>query len=120
MTPAWARFTARMEAAVTAALGGDERYPLPEGGAVLWKLFGSLCSGRQSTGYGPLPLALADIEAGAKLYGIPIAPHHVAVLQAMDRAWIAAATPRKIPEGVTALPHLSEASLTPALFDLSV
>ena len=117
-TLAWSRFTGRMEAVTVAALrGGNVR--VPEGGGELWRLFVALCSARQGTGYGPQALTLGEIEAGARLYRTPLAPHHVAVLQAMDRAWLRAAMESQAPDGVKTLPRISEGTLTPALFDLT-
>ncbi|WP_299648554.1 hypothetical protein [uncultured Jannaschia sp.] len=120
MTPAWARFTERMEVAVTATLSSATMLRVPEGGADLWRLFCALCSGRQGTGYGPQALSLMEIEAGARLYGMPLEARHVAVLQAMDRAWLrtTAKTNDAAPDGTKTLPAVSKARLTPALFDI--
>ena len=118
MGGAWERFTARMEALTRAAAGSGRRPLVPEGGADLWRLFVALCNGRQGTCYGPLPLTLAEIEAGARLYRLALRPHHVAVVQAMDRAWLAAAVRSAAPEGTKTAPHVSTGQLTPALFDI--
>ena len=122
MTPAWARFTRRMEAAVEAALGAQGRVQVPEGGEDLWRLFCTLCGGRQGTGAGPSALALPDIEAGARMLDLPLAARHLAVLQAMDRAWLRAAARAReddAPQGAKILPVMSKAKLTASLFDLS-
>ena len=120
MTGAWRRFTARMEEVVRDVLRGDERARLPAGGAALWQVFCALCSARQSSGYGPQALALSEIATGALAAGVALEPRHVAVLQAMDRAWLAHAVKPPAPEGAAILPAVSKAPITAELFDIVV
>ena len=120
MTPAWTRFSDRMAAAVSTSLEGSATLAIPPGGADLWLLFCALCGGRHGTGYGPQALSLSEIEAAGRLYGMPLEARHVAVLQAVDRAWLRAATKANdaASDGTKTLPAISKARLTPALFDI--
>ena len=115
MTPPWTRFARRMERLAQDAARGVRGPVVPEGGGDLWRLFVALCAARPGTGYGPQPLALAEIETGARLYGLPLQPHHVAVVQAMDRAFLSALAVKADPPG-----RVSTIKLTVDAFDNTV
>ena len=53
-------------------------------------MFYDMAAGRGSSGFGPLPLALVEIEAWYRLSGTPLSWWEVQVLRLLDRAWISA------------------------------
>lgn len=73
----------RLAAAVTQA-----KPQIPEAGRVLWRIFVELSATRTYHMAGPNPVGFAEIEAYARLHRWPLAPHHVAILRAMDDAWL--------------------------------
>jgi hypothetical protein len=110
----------RLVRGLRAALTGD-RPAWPEGCEILVRAFAELSAQRGQGGMGPSPIAYADIGAWASLHRVPLAPHHVRCLTAMDRAWLDHAyRDRSAPEGVKRTPPRSAQALTPALFDLGM
>ncbi|SCM70015.1 conserved hypothetical protein [uncultured Pleomorphomonas sp.] len=98
-------------------LKGGDRPRIPAGGELLWRWFSDLSGTRQAGFGGPLPITFNEIAAYARLFAIPIAPRHVAILKAMDAAFldeIAESTP---PSGVKVAPRVSPRPLSGALFD---
>ena len=65
------------------------RPTLPAGGEFLWRWFCGLSAARRIGFSGPEPITFAEIEAYARLTGWPIAPRHIAILQAMDATFLA-------------------------------
>lgn len=65
-----------------------KRPMIPEAGLIFWQAFAALCDARQEGPHGPQPIALAEIEAWARLYRLPLRPHHVALIRALDRVWM--------------------------------
>ena len=108
----WDRFAERMAEAVRRSVRTSRTPVVPEGGAVLWGTFWSLCATRSQGFSGPNPITYGEIEAWSRLSGTPLEPHHVAVLTWMDRAFLAALANRA--EGP---PKVSPIKLTPAAFD---
>lgn len=83
------RLRDRLCAALQAHLAG-ELLDLPEGGVVLWNAFAALSAARNWHPIGPNPFGFAEIEAWSRLMRQPLEPHHVAILRAMDDAWLEA------------------------------
>jgi len=83
----------------------------------LWSAFLSLSRARSCGPVGPNPLAFADILAWAQLMRVPLQPHHVEALCAMDRVFMAEAAKGL---GQVSAPQKAEAlpEITPALFDM--
>lgn len=103
--------------AVTAALRGEKSRP-PEAGLLLWNAFQSLTATRTYHAAGPNPIQPSEISAWCALMRQPLAPHHVDALLAMDQAWLDVAySAARRPEGVKALPPISQMPLTTALLD---
>ena len=120
MTPAWRRFERNMAESVERVMDGAPPR-IPDGGAELFGLFLDLCAGRQIGAHGPQAIPATEIEATARLARVVLAPRHVAVLRAMDAAWLAKAM-QKVAKGTgdeatKALPPKSDHALTPLLFD---
>lgn len=104
--------------AVRESLAGRQGRP-PEAGRQLWDAFQGLSATRTYHPAGPNPIQPGEIAAWCRLMRLPLAPHHVDILLAMDQAWLdhAYAVTKKAPEGVKTLPPLSEHPLTLGAFD---
>lgn len=92
---------------------------IPAGGELLWKWFMALHKTRQAGMNGPQPITYAEIVAYSRIYSLPIEPRHVAVLIAMDQAYLELFYKKEPqgPKGVKVLPPISKAPLTAGLFD---
>ena len=94
-----------------------DRPRIPAGGELLWRWFGDL-SGTRPMGFsGYQPISYAEIDAYARLHRLPIEPHHIAALRAMDRAFLDALEGAQPPAGVKVLPPISGRPMTAGLFD---
>lgn len=105
--------TAMLTGALRAHLAGGARPRLPDFARYWWQAFADLHAARQWHAHGPQPITIAEIEAWARLHRVTLSPRHVAMLRAMDAAWLEetskpAATPAK---------NVSARPLTPELFD---
>ncbi|MFJ1308596.1 hypothetical protein [Agrobacterium sp. P15N1-A] len=101
------------------ASGADRGPHIPAGGELLWKWFMALHKTRQAGMAGPQPITYAEIAAYSRIYSLPIEPRHVAILIAMDQAYLETVYKKQpnTPEGVKVLPPVSKAPLTAGLFD---
>jgi hypothetical protein len=98
-------------------LKAGDRPRIPAGGDLLWRWFGDL-SRTRAMGFGGLrPITYAEIAAYADLHRLPIEPHHVVILTAMDRVFIEAIDDARPPEGVKVLPPISTRPMSAGLFD---
>lgn len=61
---------------------------LPAGGDVFWAMFQSMAETRQHHGYGPLAISYQEMEAWSRLHRVPLEPHHVEIIRALDNAWL--------------------------------
>lgn len=61
---------------------------VPEAGILLWNLFMEISAGRTWHMGGPNPIGHSEIEAYARLHRWPLQPHHVAIIRALDDAWL--------------------------------
>jgi hypothetical protein len=68
-----------------------EEPEVPAAGEFLWICFWELDLGRGGTGWGPAPLAWADMAAWAAMNGIDFGPWESRALRRMDLAWMSAA-----------------------------
>jgi hypothetical protein len=100
-------------------LDGGRSAP-PDGGGTLWRAFGDLSRARFCGPAGPNPISYPEIVAYAQLMRMPLEPHHVETLAAMDAVWMERVyrKAKGAPAGVKTLPPRSEHALTPAMFDL--
>ena len=112
-----------MAEALREHLATSEPMRLPAGGATLWRAFLDLDTSRSYHANGPNPIPFAEIRAYCDLMNLPLEPHHVAVLRAMDDEVLvhyqkklkqAVEANRKTAAGTAAV---SSQPLTPALFD---
>jgi hypothetical protein len=83
-SPAFDRLRRQLVEALEAQLRG-RRAEIPEAGRLLWSAFVELDGTRAETN----PIAFAEIEAWARLKRLPLAPHHVDILRAMDAVLLA-------------------------------
>lgn len=90
MTPAARRLRDQLCAALRRHLAGEPPAP-PLAGVPLWQAFAVLSEGREWGHVTPQPIRPEAIEAWARLACVHLPPHHLAILQAMDRAWLAEA-----------------------------
>lgn len=61
---------------------------VPEAGVLLWNLFMEISASRTYHAAGPNPISYAEVEAYARLHRWPLQSHHVAIIRAMDDAWL--------------------------------
>ena len=77
----------RLCAALEAHLAGG-RPMAPEGSSPLWNGFMALSRARSCGPGGPNPISYPEILAWARLMQVPLEPHHVQILTAMDQVWL--------------------------------
>lgn len=112
------RLQAQLCKAVEASAQGEKARP-PEAGVMLWNAFHRLSAQRTFHAVGPNPIQPAEIAAFCALMRLPLPPHHVAIILAMDAAWLEVAhrRTRAAPEGTKALPPISKRPISAALLD---
>lgn len=111
------RLIALLKDALARGFAGDKRVAVPAGGALYWQWFCELSDARTWSMNGPNPISHGDIVAYRQLTGWPIAPHHIAVLRAMDDFWrkkVAGGNKSDVPGRIQ---QTSKRTMTPALFD---
>lgn len=107
-------------AALRDHLAGGKPRP-PEGGAPLWDAFLRLSAARSYHQFGANPISYAEVEAYTRLMNLPLQPHHVLIIRAMDAVFLEHFAPgKRAPDGVKAVPHRSPHALSPALFDAAL
>lgn len=91
---------------------------VPEAGRLLWQWFIALSETRTYHMAGPNPISFGEIEAFARLHRWPIEPRHVAIIRAMDAAWLAHAMARSgAGADKAAIPLSAAQDINPAAFD---
>ncbi|MBB3289912.1 MULTISPECIES: hypothetical protein [unclassified Rhizobium] len=112
------RLKHHMVTALKESLVTRKRPRVPSGGALLWRWFLDLSRSRCYHMNGPNPITHAEIEAYCRLYRIAMQPHHIAILRAMDDAYIdQLAVMRNQRDGVKVLPHTATGKISAGLFD---
>ncbi len=98
-------------------LAGGKRPP-PEAGRILWSAFAALSSQRSHDMTGPNPITFPEVEAYCRVMRMPLEPHHIAVLIAMDRVWLDHAHDMLLhPADKRRATQVSTQPMTSALFD---
>nr|WP_196107483.1 MULTISPECIES: hypothetical protein [unclassified Ochrobactrum] len=82
------RLQKAMVAALKQALATSQSVIVPPGGSLLWNWFMDLNATRTWHMNGPNPISYADIEAYGRINRWSLAAHHVAILRAMDAAYV--------------------------------
>jgi hypothetical protein len=92
---------------------------IPAGGELLWKWFMALHKTRHAGINGPQPITYAEIVAYSHINSLTIEPRHVAILIAMDQAYLETVYKKQpqAPEGVKVLPPVSSAPINAGAFD---
>ena len=62
---------------------------VPEAGVLLWNLFVEIGASRTYHAAGPHPISFAEIEAYCRLHRWPLQQRHLAIIRALDDAWLA-------------------------------
>ena len=107
------RLTEQLVAALRRQMAGG-RPAVPEGGRLLWSIFAELCTGRTYHLAVPNPITHAEIDAWSRLTRWPLEVRHLALLRALDDAWLDIARSGK----GGALPAVQpKQPLTPEAFD---
>lgn len=110
------RLQKQLCAALEARMKG-RKVQLPEGGGPVLDAFLALSRARSYGPLGPNPISFTEIAAWCSLMRVPLAPHHVRIITALDEVWLAQVAKREAPEGVKALPPISEHPLSAGIFD---
>ena len=105
----------RLLAALRDHLAGEPPRP-PEGSLPLWQAFSDLCAARTWHASGPNPISYADLDAYCRLMRWPFEPRHVAIITAMDVAWLDHVRGKAGANGRSEAPRPS-GDISPALFD---
>ena len=98
------------------ALAGG-RPVVPEAGRLLWSFFIELSAGRTGNGFGPNPISWGEIEAWMRVKRWPLSDSHIAILRAMDRAWLEHAARKASRDDKGDHPVRVKTEMTPAAFD---
>ncbi|NDV52158.1 hypothetical protein [Salipiger sp. PrR003] len=114
------RLAEKLCAALAAQLEG-ESVRQPEGSSPIWNAFMGLSRARSCGPSGPNPISYPEIEAWSRLMRVPLDPHHVDAIVALDEVWMSKAYRRSsAPEGVKVLPQVSSQKLTASTLDLAL
>lgn len=120
MTRAYDRLTRQLVTALETRLKRQPAARVPEAGRLLWSAFNELSRARSWNQFGPNPIAMTEIEAWARMAGLPLQRRHISVIVALDEAYLDHVHSAKPPEGVKLAPQVSQHGITAALFDLAV
>lgn len=110
------RLQKQLCAALEARMKG-RKVQVPEAGGQLLDAFAALSRARSYGPFGPNPINYTEITAWCNLMRVPLAPHHVRIIAALDEVWLAQVAKREAPEGVKKLPPISEQPLSLGVFD---
>jgi hypothetical protein len=101
----------RWQLANPGTVAGYDDPVVPPAGFRVWGIFLSLNVARGSSGFGPLPIGLQDMESYARLHRMPLRPFEVEILQALDLAYLEAAAEKRSngkPQEVSSRPMSAE------------
>ena len=75
---------------------------IPDAGKLIWQAFVALSRSRSYSSAGPNPINFQEIEAWCRLMRIPLGPHHVEMICALDQAWLRADEKPRVKGNLTA------------------
>ncbi len=110
------RLEKAMVAALKQALATSQSVMVPPGGSLLWNWFMDLNATRTWHMNGPNPISFTDIVAYARINRWSLAAHHVAILRAMDAAYVEDFYSKRTDKGESRAPRPSS-EISPDLFD---
>lgn len=99
------RLTALLVRALETHLETRRPIRLPDGTQIIWNAFLDLGQARSRNQGLPNPIGYAEIDAYCRLMRIPLEPHHIRAITALDAAWLQWVAKPKEP-----LPDLSAAA----------
>ncbi|MCE6960569.1 hypothetical protein LAZ40_16210 [Cereibacter sphaeroides] len=111
--------TTRLQTQICTALRqrlAGQKPRLPDAAGFLWGAFWQLSRCRTMHAAGPNPIGWTEIVAWARLMRVPLEPHHVAILTAMDDVWLDHAYGARGPGGQAPAVQSSQ-PLTPQILD---
>ncbi len=113
-----ARLERLLCATLRAQLAGGKDRP-PEAGRYLWQVFAAISRTRTYQPAGPNALQPSEIEALCRIMRIPMEPHHIGIILAMDVVWLDFFYDQRSRkrQGETALPPVSKRPITAGMFD---
>lgn len=97
--------------------GRADGLAVPWAGKRIWSIFVDLSAARGSNGWGPNPIGFAEIDAWSRLNREPVRPWELAILKAMDTAYMESANQRADKGQQTASQRSSGAAISAKLFD---
>ncbi|QGA57267.1 hypothetical protein [Brucella sp. 2280] len=103
-------------AALRQALDTGHSVQVPPGGSLLWQWFSDLSAVRTWHMNGPNPISYADIEAYGRINRWSLAAHHVAILRAMDAAYVEDFYSKRVTDKEAVAPRPT-GDISPDLFD---
>ncbi|GAA5664520.1 hypothetical protein Brsp07_03012 [Brucella sp. NBRC 14130] len=118
MHDAAARLKMALVAALKRNLETKQAVHIPDAGRVLWQIYSDLAETRTWHMNGPNPISYEEIRSFCALQRWSLQPRHVAILRAMDGAYLEYVYSRqkKKDEGVKTIGKPT-GDLSPALFD---
>ena len=111
------RLETAMVDALKQALTSAGLVSVPPGGALIWQWFSDLSSARTWHTHGPNPITYADIVGYSDIMRWTIEPHHVAILRAMDVAFIEDFYSKRSSGDETRSAPRPSGEISPELFD---
>nr|WP_029924579.1 hypothetical protein [Ochrobactrum sp. UNC390CL2Tsu3S39] len=110
------RLEKAMVAALKQALATSKSVIVPPGGSLLWGWFMDLNASRTWHMNGPNPITYVDIEAYGRINRWSLAAHHVAILRAMDAAYVEDFYSKRVTDKEAVAPRPT-GDISPDLFD---
>ena len=117
MSNAVQRLRKQLAATMTDHLATGDRPHVPEAGRLAWQWFSDLCATRTYHQMGPEAISNGEIQAWATLNRWPLQPHHVAMIRALDEAWLADVY-KGLPGSVAKPAQQSKSGMNAGLFDV--
>lgn len=110
------RLEKAMVAALKQALATSKSVIVPPGGSLLWNWFMDLNASRTWHMNGPNPISFSEISEYARLHRWSLAGHHVAILRAMDAAYVEDFYSKRVTDKEAVAPRPA-GDISPDLFD---
>ncbi|WP_246468475.1 phage tail assembly chaperone [Brucella intermedia] len=111
------RLEKAMVAALKQALATSQSVIVPPGGSLLWGWFMDLNATRTWHQNGPNPITYADIDVYRRLHRWNLSAHHVAILRAMDTAYVEDFYSKRLTDKENATAPRPTGEISPDLFD---
>lgn len=113
---AMTRLEGQLAEAMRRALAGGKPV-VPEAGAMIWNLFMEISGSRTYNVAGPNPISYSEIVLFGSINRFPLKARHVALIRALDDAWLEHAYRRKEGEKTRAVHRSHAQPLNAGAFD---